>query len=155
MNEALSDCHPFAQGFLRRLLDQQQSRKGQPDQNCIADPGIELAQMQGRQEPALMEQVPQVEVHEIEAIARLTHKDEEPKAEEPGEQVDTRQADDKAAEEGHEQAVVDERVRHSGPLDQHCIDADEAEQPDTQPKKAGALDALVEASERDAEYEAG
>src|SRR5580698_8301736 len=93
-------------------------------------------------------------MHQVEAVAGLAYKDEDAEAEELGERIDTREAENQAAEERHEYAVVDEGIRHAS-VNEDAIDGGKPEEADYRPQPARSRQRLIQAGQQHAKDEAG
>src|ERR1017187_4646829 len=67
--------HPLPQLPLRRLLHQVQRQQRHPDQHNVADPRVEPVQAEPVQNMRIVNQVPEIEVKQIKAVACLAYKD--------------------------------------------------------------------------------
>src|ERR1700676_3809236 len=106
--------HPFAQLPLRRFLYKVESQQGKGDEDQVADPWIESRQANAVEDVGVVDEVPEVEVEQVKAVAGLAYKDERADAEGAGHDVVAGEANDDAPEERHQQAVVDDGVGNVG-----------------------------------------
>ena len=101
-DEAALGAHPLAQLALGGLLDEVQRQESHQNQQHIADPRIETRQSQLIQDVGVMNQIPHIEVEQVETIAGLAHEDERTHAESAGQRVLSCETEDNAAEERHQ-----------------------------------------------------
>lgn len=87
-----------ADPFLRRALDRDHDEHCGRDQEEVAQPGVELRQMQSIEKVRLMDEVPQVKVQDIKAVAGLSYDSERIEAEETGDKVVSGEAEDSEPE---------------------------------------------------------
>lgn len=103
----------------------------------------------------VVDEVPEVEVEEVEAVAGFAYEDQGRDAEGAGEEVVAGEADDDAAKEGHQEAVVNDGVGDLGAEPEEEEDGGESEDAQEEARGKGPGHEFVELGEDDAEDEAG
>ena len=102
----------------------------------------------------VMNQVPEVEVEQVEAVARFTDEDKGPPTKDTGKNVLPGKAEDDAAKEGHEQAVVNDGVWNARTKPEQEEDGGESEKAQEESLAGFAGNEFIEAGDDDAEGEA-
>src|SRR6266567_4226504 len=103
----------------------------------------------------VVDEVPEVEVEQVEAVTSLAHKDQRANAEGAGQWVVAREAEDNAAEERHQQAVVNDGVRYTGSQPEQEENGGKAADSEEEPEQARSRNELVELGQHHPEGEAG
>ena len=102
-----------------------------------------------------MNQVPQIEVEQVEAIAGLAHKHQRTPAECVGQAVFSCQPQDDAAEERHQQAVVHDCVGNMRRQRQKQKRTGKTTQPEHQAQTAHPIDQFIQLGQQNAKNKAG
>src|ERR1700722_14695857 len=108
------DAHPLAELSLCWFFDEVQGKQRHADEDEIADPRVVFAQAEVLEDVGVVDQVPEVEVEQVEALACFADEDQRTRAEEGRKRVGASKAEDNAAEERHEQAVVNDGIGNDG-----------------------------------------
>src|SRR5579875_2355677 len=101
----------------------------------------------------LVDDVPEIEVQDVEAVAGLSHRRKGVEAEETRDRIVSRESEDSEPEERHKQAVVHEWKRYIVAKVKDSEDTGDAEQSEKKTLAGGARDHGVEVGEGDAKEE--
>ena len=145
----------MAEQALRRFLDDVEGEECKRDEQDVAKPRVESDEPRALKNAGVMDQVPHVEVEQVKAVTGLADEDEWAQGEELRDKVFSGEAEDDAAEERHEQSIVDDGIGDDWPELEQSERSEETADAESEAQPSGAGYDFVEARKHDTEDKAG
>ncbi len=96
--------------FAGRDFDEMEDGQCEQNQDGVGEPGIQGGEMKALGHMVVVEELEDVEVEEVEAVAALANQEERTPGEERGDWVGTAKSDDESGEDWGQEAAVHEEV---------------------------------------------
>jgi hypothetical protein len=104
VGEALQD------GSAHRNFNEMKDGQGEQDEDDVRKPGIKSSEVKALRHPVGVEELKDVEVEEVEAVAALTNKEQGAPGKERGDGMRTAEAENQGGEEWGKEAAVHKEV---------------------------------------------